>query len=375
MLLVDGAHFNDFTKEEIGTLLSRVADRGYSIEFIGETSRFSGRFLPMSLGERLFNLDENLRRADSFVVALPEEAYTSEEVDIVERFVKKGGKLLLIGDPTRDHQINTLAKRFDISFQPDYLYNPIEHDINFQNIFIRDFHPDEVTDGLSQISLYTAGSIRSLGAGLAFTDGNTRSSMVARIEPFYPIVKRDDGRVLAISDLTFMIPPQNAILDNDRLVSNIADYLTASIREFELADFPHFFKGDVDILLGQATLFDLGADVRSLLSGFQITSEIQGLEDLEKDAVYLGLYDSARDVAQYLSVAGIQIDDTLRTPFTRDIPAGEAAIILLHQSQQRQVLIVLGNSERALADMVRRLVTGQFRVGLVSDFLGVYPAF
>ena len=261
MLLLDGAHLNDFDKGEISALLSRVSDHGFSIELIGETSQFGG-FRRMSLGQRLFLLDENLRRADSLLVILPEDPYTVEEVDLVEQFVRKGGKLLLIADPTRDHQINSLAERFNIAFQPDYLYNSAEYDINFQNIFVRDFRPDQITDGLTAISLYTAGSIRSLGVGLAVTDGNTRSSMVERVEPFYPIVKSDDGRVLAISDLTFMIPHQNAILANDRLVSNIADYLTDSLREFELADFPHVFKGDVDILLGQAALFDLGTEFK-----------------------------------------------------------------------------------------------------------------
>ena len=129
----------------------------------------------------------------------------------------KGGKLLLIAEPSLNQEINSLAERFGIAFQPDYLWNMIEHDLNFQNIFIKNFRPDEVTRGLAQITLYVAGSIKSSGGSLAFTDGNTRSSIVERIEPFYPMVKTRDGLVLAISDLTFMVPPQNSVLDNDRL--------------------------------------------------------------------------------------------------------------------------------------------------------------
>ena len=196
LLLFDGTHRNGFFKEEITALLARVADRGYAIEFTGETDVI-GRFLLLHPQERLFLLEEKLRGADSFAVIIPGDSYFKEEVDIVERFVSKGGKLLLIADPTRSHDINSLAKRFGIAFRPDYLYNTTEYDINFQDIFVRSFLPDEITGGLSQIVLYTAGSIDSSGTGLAATDGNTRSSLTELTESFYPMVKGSDGHVVA----------------------------------------------------------------------------------------------------------------------------------------------------------------------------------
>ena len=376
LFLVDGAHSNDFAKEEIGALVSRVSGRGYAVEFMGETSPFGG-FGSLRPGDRLFLLDEKLRQADSFAVILPQEPYPEQEVDVIEEFVRKGGKLLLIADPTRNHQINSLAERFGISFRPDYLYNMVENDLNFQNIFITEghFRADEITKGLRRVALYTAGSIESSGTGLAVTDENTHSSMVERVEPFYPIVKGTDGRVLGISDLTFMIPPQNGILDNDILVSNIADYLTKSQREFELADFPHFFRDDVDILLGRAPIFDVGIELKNRFSDFQVRSELRGIENLTRDTVFLGLYEDSAAVAQYLGVAGVQVDDTLRTPFTPDIDTSGAAIVLLHRTQERHVLVILGSSRRSLDDMVRRLGSGQFKFGLVSDFLGMYRTF
>lgn len=231
---------------------------------------------------------------------------------------------------------------------------------------------DEITRDLHNITLYTAGSIESSGTGLAFTDGTTRSTLFEGLEPFYPMVKEAEGRVLAIHDFTFLVPPQNSILDNDRLVSNIADFLTDSRREFELADFPHFFKDDIDILLGGADLFELGTDFKGLLSDFQIDSEVRGIEDLASNTVYLGLYPNSVDVAQYLEVAGIQVNDVLRTPFTPDLATDGTAIILLHGTEGRRVLVVLGHSERALSDAVRSLSTGRFRSGLVSELLGVY---
>ena len=194
------------------------------------------------------------------------------------------------------------------------MFNSVDYDINFQNIFIQDFRPDEITEGLGRIALYTAGSVKSSSPGLAYTDANTRSSIgvVEKVEPHYPIAKGGDGRVLAIYDLTFMVPPQNSILDNDRLIANIADYLTSSERKFDLDDFPFFFQDEVDILLGRSSLFDEGTEMKDLLSDFQIGSEIVGTENITQDTVFLGLYEDASDVAQYLEIAGIRIDDSVR---------------------------------------------------------------
>ena len=371
LLLVDLNHSNDFDKGEISSLLARVADRGHDIEFLGDDDSLRAFRRPDPI-VRLTLLEARLRQAGSLAVIVPRDPFLAEEVALVERFVAKGGRLLLVSDPTRNSQINSLAEKFGMNFQPDYLFNTVNYDINFQNIFIQDFRPDEITEGLGRIALYTAGSVKSSSPGLVYTDANTRSSIVERIEPHYPIAKGGDGRVLSIHDLTFMVPPQNSILDNDRLIANIADYLTRSERLFDLADFPFFFQDEVDILLGRSSLFAEGAAAKALLSEFQIGSAIVGSENIARDTVFLGLYDDASDVAQYLEIAGIRIDDSVRTPFTSAIGREGTALILLHAGADRHVLTILGGSETAVADMVDRLDFGDFRPGLVSEFLGVY---
>ena len=385
-LVVDAAHSNGFTQAELSAFLSTVAARGYSLDFLGELSvsrgfgGFGGFDGGGSLGasERLGLLEEKLRGADSLVVIQPDDSYSKEEADLVERFVtEKGGRLLLIADPSRDHQINSLAERFGITFRPDYLYNQVEYDLNYQNIYVSDFRPDELTDGLGRIALYTAGSLESFGGGLAISDANTKSTVVETIEPLYPMVKADQGGVVALADLTFMVPPQNTILDNPRLIANIADFLTTSQREFHLADFPHFFgrqDGQVDILLGRSSLLNAGSQMKNVLSGFQLESQIQGVENLNRDTVYLGLYDDAFNVAQYLQLAGIQIDGKgdLRTLFTPAIGRDGTAVAVLHRSGQRRVLVILGDTAEEVAGVLDRLGSGDFRDGLVGDFVGVY---
>ena len=367
LLLVDNTHDNRLGEDELNTLLARVAGRGYDIEFMG--NRNFGFFFSE---ERQSLLEEKLPRADSLIVALPTAAYETGEIELMRRFVAKGGRLLLLGDPGRSNNINGVADSFGVLFQEGYLYNLTDHDLNFRNILIDDFRADEITNGLTQIAMYTAGSIKSFGAPLAFTDENTYSSMVERVESFTPVVKTDDGNVLAIADITFLVPPNNATLDNDRFISNIADFLTSGDRRLDIQDFPHFFEEDVDILLGRPSLFDMGSRMKSMLFDRGIDAEVRRVDDSSRDAIFLGLYPDSPAAGQYLSVGGINVGDTIRTPFTPDIPAGGTAIVLLHEEQDRWVLVVLGDEKAILDEMVRRLGSGEFSEGLVSDNLGIY---
>ena len=374
LLLVDAQHVNAFGEGEIISLSSKVADRGFEVEFVGD---FTPVVDPEQIAPRYQQLAAKLRQADSFAVILPQTPYSDAEAALVESFVRKGGKLLLVSDPSRPQQINSLAERFGLDFQPDYLYNTVDYDLNYRHIFVRDFQPDRLTAGLDSITLYMAGSIRSPGSGLAFIDANTRSSLLESGGDHSPMAWGDSRNVLAVADLSFMVPPQDSLTDNDRLVSNIADYLTESERTYGLADFPHFYEtgpdNEVDILLGQSSLLSSGLRVKSGLAAYGLSSEISSVEDLGRDTVFLGLYGDSSQVAHYLQTAGVRVDDTLGTPFTQDLAlAGNGVIVLDRGQDGRYVLIVLADTPETLAATVAGLVSGEYRGGLLSDFVGVH---
>jgi len=364
-LLVDAAHRNAFNRAEILTLLSRVANRGYDVEFAGD-------FTLVENEARIPLLESKLRHADSFLIILPREPYEATDIAVLKRFVARGGKLLLIADPTRPHLINTVGEPFGLEFQSDYLFNQVEYDLNFQHIFIRNFQPDELTSGLDEIVLYSAGSVKSPGGGLALADTNTQSTLTGTDARIYPMATGEGRNVLAIFDLTFMIPPNNSTLDNNQLVSNIADYLTDSERVFELGDFPSFFKGDVEILLGQPSIFDAGTKLKSKLAQMQIKSELSEREDIAVDTVYLGLYPDSTPVLPYLEANRIVVGDTLNIPSASEIAVKDTALIALTRSQDRYVLSILADSPKALNTAINHLTSGEFRAGLVNDFIGVY---
>ena len=368
LVLVDDLHLNSFTESEISTLISMVANRGYDIEVIDISSTVEGQ-------TRLQMLEQRLRRATSFAVMLPRASYSEEEIDLVQRFVDKGGKLLLVSDPTRPNRINTLAKRFGVEFQPDYLYNTVEYDLNFRHIFVRDFQPAPLTSGLDTIVLYVAGSIRSSGPGIGVSDTNTKSSLGEAAESFYPIALGSTSNVLAVADFTFVVPPYNSLLSNQQLLSNVADYLTDSQREFDLADFPHFYESSldnsIDIVLGQPSIWNIGLEMRTGLSDYGLSSRISGEEDLSRNTVFLGLYEDSRAVSQYLQAAGISADDVLSLPFAPELHREDTSIALLHRDRDRYVLVVLADKPAVLSEALGSLFSGTFRNQLVSDYLGL----
>ena len=372
LLVIDAQHVNAFMENELVNFASKVADRGFEVEFAGDSTPLMD---PSQGSLRLRQLAEKLRRADAFVVILPQAAYTEQEAVLVERFVEKGGKLMLVSDPSRPHRINALAKRFGVDFQPDYLYNTVENDANFKRILIREFQPDQITAGLETITLDYAGSVQSPSGGLAFTTPSTRSSLLSTVGTLAPMAWGNSRNVLAIADFTFMVPNNDSLLDNGRLVSNIADYLTDSGREFHLSDFPYFYgsghDGGVDILMGRPALLNTSLQVKSALAGRQLSTQVVPAEDLGRDTVFLGLYQDAPQVAQYLQIAGVRVDDTLGTAFASELPLENTSLMVLDQSQGRDMLIVLADTPANLNGAVSRLISGEFRGDLVSDFVAL----
>ena len=103
--------------------------------------------------------------------------------------------------------------------------------IIFRNIFVTEFKENPISNNLEKIALYTTGSITSVDSGIAFVDQNTFSNVIETRKGLSPIALAQESKVLAIYDLTFMTEPYNGILDNNQLISNIADWLASPIEE------------------------------------------------------------------------------------------------------------------------------------------------
>jgi len=210
---------NAFDVDELSVLTSRLVSRGLTIDFFDPKDENEG------------NLKEELKKVNAYIIVCPKTKFPKEEREAVVQFVNNGGKLLLIADPTRPSQINSVSLQFGLIFEDDYLYNMKEYEANYRNIFVTEFKENDITRGIKKVALYTSGSITSADSGIAFVDENTFSSLIETRKGQSPIALAEDSKVLASHDLTFMTEPYNGTLDNNQLISNIADWLATPIEE------------------------------------------------------------------------------------------------------------------------------------------------
>ncbi len=246
-VLVDLAHENAFNIEELNVLISRLVSRGLTIDFFGPEDDLKKELLGKEEDregnleeepsgdkeEGESDLEEEPQVADIYIVVCPKVEFTMEERDTINEFVNNGGKLLLIADPTRPGKINSISLKFSLIFEADYLYNMKENETNYRNIFITEFEDNEITKYIRKIAFYTAGSVTSADSGIVFTDENTHSSLIETRQKLSPLALVQESKVLAVYDLTFMTEPYNGILDNNQLISNIADWLASPTEEEE----------------------------------------------------------------------------------------------------------------------------------------------
>lgn len=412
-VLVDMAHGNRVTMTDLSALQARLTARGQWIEAVRAAE----------------DLDGQLRYAKALIIISPHNDWTQDDIGKVQKFVDKGGRLLLVTDPTRydvrfdewDNpildedvsHINNLAAQFGLLFQTDYLYNTTDNAGNFRNIKLADFSEHALTQGLDQIVFYAARSIVSEEPALISTSGETHSSSSERLEDLTVAVLAADGAVLALGDLTFMTEPSNKAYDNERLVANIADFLSGAQRQYDLGDFPFFFGHQVDLVFAGDPLFDSdllegGSALQALFADAGKELTIRKTENKASDTLFFGRYDGANEVEPYLANAQVTLLITptvsieekdveakatpepalqVTAPATPEMntqsqititaeisppvesrvqiePVGDMVLtgtllLFLQSDGERQVMVVLADTEEGLANAIERLTNGQ----------------
>ncbi len=313
VVVFDFAHDNNFKEAELNVLLSRLAVRGAKPEYLMPEDR----------------LDRKLCRAQGFVVISPKKLFSNDEIRQVRHFVQTGGKLLLVTDPTRFETIfdqagfptgrrsdaavmNILSASFGIVFQDDFLYNMVHNAGTFHDIKLVDFADLPLTQGLEEVIFFAAHSITTSGKPVIKADAETRSSLTERQGGLIVAALSNDDRVLGVSDWTFLTEPYSSQASNDRLISNIADFLVTGSREYTLADFPYFFGDHVD--LRYAGKEAVGGEVLARAGVLQNAFDAVGKKLMprkssvaDSDVLFIGLYDGLDYVQDYLTTRQISI--------------------------------------------------------------------
>jgi hypothetical protein len=334
--------------------------------------------------------------------------------------VDRGGRLLLVGDPTRfdlrieegvfdfryfidtaQLPLNSLSRSFGLTFNGDYLYNTVENEGNFRNIILSDgsFAEHPLTDGLAKVVFYGSHSIQT-GPGsipLLLGDDDTWSSATDRAGGLNLAAVGGRGQVLALGDLSFLTEPYYTVFNNSQFIARIADFLTTETeRSFTLADFPFFYQGPIDLIYTGEP--DLGPDafdeIIALQTAFRSIGQQLNLTAAPQrghNSLYLGLYNQAEEAAAILEALNIDLiidpaleddeevakdnanddednngaddEETENGEDLRQIqsPLGRVqmsgtALLALHVADGRHHMVVLAASKEGLENSIERLL-------------------
>ena len=251
-------------------------------------------------------------------------------------------------------------------------------------------------------------------SALLWDDDNTSSSDTDRpvglVLAVLSTAASDAGELLAIGDVHFLTEPYSTVYDNGAFVARVADFLAGGRGSTDtLAGFPYFFHSPIDLVYSDDP--ELGPDAFDDIIALQAAFRGAGLAlaladeaDDDHDALYVGLYNTAADVAELLDAAGVSLairpaiarpaitaatdPDATPTPShgTRlvesplgDVEMAGTALLLLADDGARRQLVVLAASNDGLESALERLRGAASAEGvnltdcLIQDNLALCP--
>jgi hypothetical protein len=399
-VVFDLGHDNNLLVDDLTPLRERLGARGAtSLTYDGITSY----------------LDSDLQGANALVIAAPTIDYTEAEVSAILTFIEDGGRVLLVADPTRQipvpedqaldltaillpqsavPAINSVANPLGVVYFDDYLYNLIENEDNYRNVRLTAGENDQpLTEGLEKVILFAAHSVLSDGPAILVGDENTHSDLRTGESNLAGAVLSPDGQVLALGDLTVLASPYHTVMDNDRFLSNVVDWLVSAQRVWHLEDFPYLFERPVDLVQISGEFVDPRLVAESsvldqVMALADLTLGLRDVADPDHDVLYVGTFDDVELVQDYLDAAGVVItiveEEEGATPTPTPAPGEEEArstieveglgtvvlegtsLFVVDSSEEQMVVIALAQDGDTVVEALDRLALADF-AGCVNN--------
>ncbi|MEJ5247041.1 MAG: hypothetical protein WHS90_04695 [Caldilinea sp.] len=318
-VVVDLAHYSAIRRDRFQPLAGALAERGVDLRFWLPTVPLESVRSFIEFPDQSEALQKILADASALVVVSPYFLYSEKEVQVVERFLADGGRLLVISDPDIEsdaaRDTNSLANAFNIVFHEDYLYDTVDNDANYIFFFQGDYFDQAAGLKGSRIAFYGGRSIGGAMTPQARSASTTLSSLRIGQSNFTTVAiggapaTDTAGRVLALSDFDVLTDPYVTRHDNRRMLEFVADFLAGGARIQTIADFPAFFGKTVALVVDSSDPVGAQAIAKA--------AELQRLLELSGRSLQLGatrwLTDSAAGDADLLYVARYQDADRSTT--------------------------------------------------------------
>ena len=383
VVVFDTLHINQFKQAEIASLTEALSARGARIEFDTEAGL----------------LETHLKYASAYVIVAPNLLFTSDEIRVISAFVQRGGRLVVFTDATHgllsydfftgsetmysdSDTVNPLLATFGLSVNNDYLYNLVQNEGNFRNVFFDQFGKNELTFGLKQIALYGTHSVKA-DSGLVLLSSNeqTLSSQTDAHDPSVGgAALSADGNVLVFGDFTFLTTPYNGVADNASLIANIADFMLGGTRKPTLANFPYIFNGQSVQVLPTSEVqitAEMIASLGRMQTSLQMLNEQMKITDkvpAEGDTLILGTFTQTDDLTPLIKPFGLVLDDTssyIEVPGFGKVGRTGNGILIFEPGKRGNTLILLADTNDDLTLLLDTLSGGGLYGCLLQGEIGV----
>ena len=207
---------------EIEPLVDALVREGYSVRYYTDG-----------------DLATALEGADAFLVIDPGSEYLPGDIDDVRQFTGNGGRLVMVGEPdrtavsagllgtsiqTQESRLTTLASRYRMSVDTEYLYNQENADGTFKHLLVRPTSDSELA-GVERAAMYTAAAVTAQnGTVLLRSAPSTHKSGSDEVTGEYPVAVQRNN-VLLLGDKTFMRGDRYRVADNEQLVAYLAEFM------------------------------------------------------------------------------------------------------------------------------------------------------
>lgn len=373
-VVLDSYHSNHFALSEIQPFVDALTQRAAHLVLNTDADELASQ----------------LKSANSYVVISPAEAFRPEEIRLVQAFVARGGRVVVLTDATRgtveyDYMgyatgshpdvdaVLPLLEPFGISINADYLYDLGSNEGNFRNVFLKAVPGSDLTTGLGTVTFYGTHSVATDGGTALLVGGQGTVSSTTDALPdeglqdgWAAAALNKDGNVLAFGDFSFLMAPYNLVSDNQLLIARMAEFLLTP-RDPSLEDYPYLFRGPVVNLLVSSELqmtAELTKAVGELESALAASSmQLKTVQSAPShgDVLVLGTYGSGTDVEAYVRPFGVQADDfgefVTLAPFGKLGQSGNG-LLLFRTGTDGNTLVLLASDGEDMVSLLGDVADG-----------------
>ncbi len=373
-VVFDSSHSNRFTLSEIQPFVDALTQRAAQLVLNTDADELASQ----------------LKSASSYVVISPSEAFSPNEIALVQSLVARGGRLVVLTDATRgtveyDYMgyatgshpdvdaVLPLLEPFGMSINADYLYDLGSNEGNFRNVYLKAVPGSDLTAGLRTTTFYGTHSVTTEGGSALLVGGQGTLSSTTDALPdeglqdgWAAAALNKDGNVLAFGDFSFLMSPYNLVSDNQLLIARMAEFLVRP-REASLADYPYVFRGSTVNLLVSSEL-QMTAELTEAVGELQTTFAAAGVQlktvqsvPVEGNLLVLGTYALGTDIQEQVRPFGVQADDngefvTLQ-PFGKLGRSGNG-LLLLRTGTNGNTLVLLANGGEDMVSLLGDITDG-----------------